>query len=165
MKKVVCIIIALLLICIILPAKQGTGAEPEYKNDGSRELESGDTLMKKSTSYPGGYWEPGRAKYKVSKLKSRLRVPISGGKYLNAAAYYPVSSSDETFPVVIEWTCYSGSPDSYYAQYGYISVMVWMRSISLTGLKNCRSQTETSPLSELQLRLRWLCLPRGQTQE
>ena len=82
--------------------------------------------MKKSTSYPGGYWEPGRTKYKVSKLKSRLRVPISGGRYLNAAAYYPVSSSDETFPVVIEWTCYSGSPDSYYAQYGYISVMVWM---------------------------------------
>lgn len=126
MKKVICIIIALLLICLIVPTKQHSGAEWEYKNKGSRETESGGALMTKRTSYPGRYWEPGPAKYKGSKLQNRLRVPISGGKYLNAAAYYPVSSSDETFPVVIEWTCYTGSPDSYYAQYGYISVMVWM---------------------------------------
>ncbi len=80
------------------------------------------------TKYPGGYWEPGVARYAVSKLHRRLSVPISGGKTLNAAAYFPVSNrKDVTFPVVIEWTCYSGSPDDYYARYGYISVMVWMQ--------------------------------------
>lgn len=84
-------------------------------------------MMKDKTIYPGGYWEPGRAKYGVTKLHRNLRIPISDGKYLNAAAYYPACSSGETFPVVIEWTCYSGSPDRYYAQYGYISVMVWMQ--------------------------------------
>lgn len=83
--------------------------------------------MNRRTAYPGGCWEPGRAKYSVSRLQSRLRVPISGGKFLNAAAYYPIGSSDERFPVVVEWTCYSGSPDAYYAQHGYISVMVWMQ--------------------------------------
>ncbi|MBO7356687.1 MAG: hypothetical protein J6U50_08645 [Lachnospiraceae bacterium] len=81
----------------------------------------------KQTSYPGGYWEPGKPKYGVSKLHSRIRIPISDGRSLNAAMICPEGAKDEKFPVVIEWTCYSGRPDEYYARYGYISVMVWMQ--------------------------------------
>lgn len=86
----------------------------------------------KRTAYPGEYWEPGKAKYGVSRLDTGLRIPIADGKFLKAAAFFPTNLmtgkkiTDETFPVVIEWTCYTGRPDDYYTKYGYISVMVWM---------------------------------------
>ena len=84
------------------------------------------------TAYPGGYWEPGKAKYGVSRLDTSLRIPIADGKFLKAAAFFPTDLItgkkiiDKAFPVVVEWTCYTGRPDDFYVKYGYISVMVWM---------------------------------------
>ena len=43
----------------------------------------------KRTAYPGGYWEPGKAKYGVSRLNTELRIPNADGKYLKADAFFP----------------------------------------------------------------------------
>ncbi len=94
--------------------------------------------MKNRTKYPGGRWEPGEARY-GSKLVEGFRIRTGDGIELRAAAAFPTDLrtgeivTDETFPVLVEWTCYKEFgpqpvlPNTWYCGYGYISAMVWIR--------------------------------------
>lgn len=91
------------------------------------------------TPYPGGRWEPGAPKYTTVTVTD-VPVRMDDGVVLNAAVAYPADPATGRrapgrFPVVIEHTPYVGQDEvnTYFAQYGYISVRVHDRGTGGSG--------------------------------
>lgn len=89
------------------------------------------------TSWPGGRWEPGPAKYGVQ-IITNVPVPMADGLNLNAVVAYPTDlvtgeRSSKKFPVLVQYTPYvSTQPARYFIERGYISVTVWARGTGLS---------------------------------
>lgn len=95
------------------------------------------------TSYPGGKWEPGPARY-GHVIEKDVVVPMSDGVSLMASIAYPTDPktgkrASGRFPVVIEHTPYVNlgrgelQPITYLTDHGYIVAIVWMRGMGKSG--------------------------------
>lgn len=109
----------------------GCSASAKERPSGGLDMENEITQ-----TYPGGKWTPGAAQYGVEKI-SDVRLRMDDGTELQASIAYPVDlhtgkRTAEKFPVVIEYTPYVRfsrpiEPIAYFAEHGYISVVVWAR--------------------------------------
>jgi predicted acyl esterase len=84
-----------------------------------------------STGYPGGIWEPGPPRYGVNTV-SGVPVIMDDGVTLYADIAYPTDlttgqRAPGSFPVALQHTPYIFPLDTYFTQYGYISVKVCAR--------------------------------------
>jgi predicted acyl esterase len=94
------------------------------------------------TPYPGRVWEPGPAKY-GSTIADDVPVAMDDGIVLRASVAYPTDlvtgqRAPGLFPVVIEHTPYVRlavpvTPITYFAEHGYISVVVRARGTGASG--------------------------------
>jgi len=91
---------------------------------------------KSQTTYPGGRWEPGPAKF-GSAISSNVPVTMDDGTVLRATIAYPTDLATKQrasgkFPVIIEHTPYGFNgqpvpPNTYLTQHGYIYVVLRTR--------------------------------------
>ena len=94
------------------------------------------------TSYPGGVWEPGPAKY-GSTVADDVPVTMDDGVVLRASIAYPTDlatgkRASGQFPVVIEHTPYVTLgkpvvPNTFLTEHGYIYVVVRARGTGASG--------------------------------
>jgi predicted acyl esterase len=83
------------------------------------------------TPYPGGQWEPGPPQYGAQTVTG-VPVTMDDGVTLYADIAYPTDLATGqraagTFPVALTHTVYANSLDTYFTQYGYISIAVCSR--------------------------------------
>jgi uncharacterized protein len=92
------------------------------------------------TPYPGGYWEPGPAKYGVDRVEG-VSVLMDDGVALSAVVLYPTDLAtgrrpQGRFPVAIEHTPYArpNAPgNTFLTEHGYIYVVVNARGTGKSG--------------------------------
>lgn len=94
------------------------------------------------TAYPGGIWEPGPPRFGVE-VERDLRVTMDDGVELEASIAWPTDPATGErapgpFPVVVEHMPYVhlAAPvtvNSFFAQHGYISVLVRVRGLGQSG--------------------------------
>jgi predicted acyl esterase len=97
-----------------------------------------DQQNRPRTSYPGGKWEPGPARFGVV-IVNNVDVTMNDGAVLNATVAYPTDMNTGQraagrFPVVVEHMPYEqfAAPvtvNTYFAGHGYISVLVRARGL------------------------------------
>lgn len=95
-----------------------------------------------ATQYPGGIWQPGPAQYGVTVVKG-LPVRMDDGVILRAEVAYPTDlatgrRATGRFPVIVEHTPYvifarPLGPIPFFAEHGYISVLVRARGAGESG--------------------------------
>src|SRR5690349_11085681 len=94
------------------------------------------------TSYPGGKWEPGPAKFGAEVIND-VSVRMDDGVVLNASVAFPTDlktgkRASGRFPVVVEHMPYVQfaapvTANTYFAEHGYISALVRARGLGKSG--------------------------------
>lgn len=89
------------------------------------------------TAYPGGIWEPGPPQYGFTTVTG-IPVTMDDGVILRADIAYPTDlatgqRASGQFPVIVEHQPYTQPVNTYFAQYGYISVRISARGTGISG--------------------------------
>lgn len=90
------------------------------------------------TPWPGGAWEPSPVAYGVSEV-ANVPVTMNDGVQLDATIDSPADlatgrPAPGSFPVLLQFTPYSGSPNAYsFVQHGYIDVNVRIPGTGTSG--------------------------------
>jgi uncharacterized protein len=89
-----------------------------------------------TSSYPGN-WQPGPALY-GAQVVNNIPVVMSDGVVLRASIAYPTDPATGVraagrFPVILEQTPYGEAPNTYFTEYGYLSITVQARGTDSSG--------------------------------